>query len=99
MEGGSMDIRPTDLPISQPREVDVIRRVDAASDRQGQRQPQGREADDESRPQDDAPHDLVDVSAQYEATLHVLNDGEGGPPVSPDDDPAESGAPQLDIEA
>jgi hypothetical protein len=93
-----MDIRPTDLPITLPREVDVVRRVDAASDRQGRRQPEGREAEGEPHRDEEAPHDLVDVSAQYESAPRDDAEAGGGIPVEPRGE-ADSPVPHLDITA
>lgn len=63
-----MDIRPTDLPITQAREVDVVRRVDAASDRQGKREQAGRDAN-EDEAGGEGLHDTVDVSSEYQPAL------------------------------
>jgi hypothetical protein len=62
-----MDIRPTELPIVQPRESDAVRRVDAASDRQGRREHAERDTGEhEAGAGGESPHDVVDLSEQYQ---------------------------------
>jgi hypothetical protein len=93
-----MDIGPTELPIQPIRPGEGIRRVEGRSDAQQypqKRQPHDQEADESEH---EAPHDSVDVSAQYLLSHQVP--AENGADERPQTGEAELELPpHLDIEA
>jgi hypothetical protein len=68
-----MGIRPTDLPITPPREAEIVRRVERESEAQefGQKEQSARR-EGRRRPgqEDAAPHDAVEVSVEYLTAPH-----------------------------